>query len=267
MKNVNMINKKIKNIFLSSFKLYVDNILYISSIYMFILIISSISQYIINNFSGLYSIQYIIFYCSSQLFLSGLALGLIKSFLLVHRQCATTFSTLFSSFNLLFDYLLALIIMTLGMIIIILPGIMGLFISSNMLELLNQFPNELATKNFMIMDLDLIESSNFLIYNNFLFYLSCFCILISLIIIMCIGLKLQFYQYIIVDEECKGLEALKKSYHITNNKLNVLILFTLIILVMNVFGLLFFGIGILFTAPFSLLCLTKLYLDIKGNLI
>ena len=42
MKNVNMVNSKIKNIFISSWQLYIDNVLYVSNIFLFVFIISQI---------------------------------------------------------------------------------------------------------------------------------------------------------------------------------------------------------------------------------
>ncbi len=83
MKNVNMINDKIKKLLSSSWKLYVENITYIIGLYLFVSIIGATFNYIINQSGSISSIQNIIFYFSSELFLIGLSLGLLKILLLL----------------------------------------------------------------------------------------------------------------------------------------------------------------------------------------
>ena len=97
-----MINSKIKNIFLSSWKLYMNNMLYIISLYALVAVISIICNSIINRSENVMSIQNLIFYISSELFILGLSLGLLKIFLLLNQNKNTTIKTLFSSFNLIF---------------------------------------------------------------------------------------------------------------------------------------------------------------------
>ena len=86
MKNVNMINEKIKKLLSSSWKLYVENITYVIGLYLFVSIISATFNYIINQSGSISSIQNIIFYLSSELFLIGLSLGLLKILLLLIKK-------------------------------------------------------------------------------------------------------------------------------------------------------------------------------------
>ena len=77
---------------------------------------------------------------------------------------------------------------------------------------------------------------------------------------------MQFYQYIIVDKECSAIEALKNSYDITEGNLYLLLPFTFFIAIINLIGLLLFGIGLFITIPFSIICMIKLYSSIKGSI-
>ena len=79
------------------------------------------------------------------------------------------------------------------------------------------------------------------------------------------ALRFQFYQYGIVDKEYGAIQALKNSYDITDGHINILLQFFIILIVINLGGLLFFGIGLFITIPFSMICMTKLYLLLRGK--
>ena len=98
MKNVNMVNSKIKNIFISSWQLYIDNALYVMNIFLLISIISNIILHFNSGFlPNFNSIQeslttnqdipmyHLIFYVASQLFITGLQLGMLKAYLLLNQ--------------------------------------------------------------------------------------------------------------------------------------------------------------------------------------
>ena len=199
-----MINSKIKNIFLSSWKLYINNMLYIVSLYALVAVISIICNSIIDRSENVMSIQNLIFYVSSELFILGLSLGLVKIFLLLNQNKNTTIKTLFSSFDLIFRAFNASILFSLIILIVILPGIFILFISCDINRLLVIFFNSLDLKFLSISYFDFLDISDIVIHNQLLFI---FGIIITMINIIWVALRFQFYQYLIVDEKCGSINA------------------------------------------------------------
>ena len=150
------------------------------------------------------------------------------------------------------------------MFIIILPGIIMVLISSDISSLLIMLFNSLELTSLTTIGIKALDTSDFLIDNKLLFSLGAIVIIINII---WIALRFQFYQYFIIDEECGSIESLKKSYYMTKDNLNILLQFAFAIVIINLGGILFFGIGIIITVPLSLLCMTKLYLDMKRNIL
>ena len=191
-------------------------------------------------------------------------LGLIKILLLINKNQPITISTLFSSFNLIFKSFNASILFSFIIFLVILPGLLiilisceidGFFLSLfNLIDLSAPIPT--ITFDSKLFDIQ--------IHNEPLFILG---VLVFIINIIWAAIRLQFYQYFIVDEECGAFQSLKRSFIMTDNKMNILVQFILSILLINFLGLLCFGVGILFTVPFSLLAMTKLYLSLKRQAI
>ena len=255
-----MINSKIKNLLSESWKLYSEHITYIISIYLLVSIIGGICNYIINQPGSMSSLQGLVFFISSQLFTVGLSLGLIKSLLLLNNRQPSTILELFKSFNLIFRSFNASILFSIIIFLAIIPGIIMILMSCDM--------DSLFFNIFKIIDLSgpipKITFNNsffdFNIHNKPLFILGT---LVSIINLLWTVIKFQFYQYFIVDEESGAFKSLINSFRITNDKNNLLLQFLFSITLINGLGLLFFGIGLIFTIPFSLLSMTKLYLLLK----
>ena len=124
------------------------------------------------------------------------------------------------------------------------------------------FFNSLELTSMTTISINALDTSDFLIDNKLLFSLGAVMIIINII---WSTLRFQFYQYFIIDEECGSIESLKKSYYMTKDNLYILLQFVSVIVIINLMGVLFFRIGIIITVPFSLICMTKLYLDMKRN--
>ena len=60
---------------------------------------------------------HLVFYFASQLFITGLQLGMLKSYLLLNKNQQNSIKILFSSFNLLFHYFIGCIILFMMIII------------------------------------------------------------------------------------------------------------------------------------------------------
>ena len=235
MKNVNMINSeiqsKIKNIVSSSWKTYSTHALYLTNIFLLLFIILTVVTLImpinifinpIQIFDYLNDLSLTIFTISFTLFIIGIWLGIINISLLLHREQDCNMYMLFSSFNLLFKYLVGSILLSLPFIII-----------------LQFFGQYLLNNNIAII------------------------FIISRLIIIFV---FQFYITTIVDTACDPIYALKKSYHMVINNINILLLIWLLILILNiVIIILTAGIGLIITLPLSVICHTKLYLLIDES--
>jgi len=66
-----------------------------------------------------------------------------------------------------------------------------------------------------------------------------------------LAIRLQFYNYYIVENGYGPLESLKKSFYLTKNLTIELFLFYLMLFALNFFGALCLGVGILITFPMS----------------
>lgn len=80
-----------------------------------------------------------------------------------------------------------------------------------------------------------------------------------------LSLWLQFYVFVIVDEKAGPIAALKKSYAVTRGRLWRIILFTCLLGLYNVLGLLLCGMGLLITVPVSFIAWAYLYRSLQGR--
>jgi len=67
-----------------------------------------------------------------------------------------------------------------------------------------------------------------------------------------IAIKLQFFPYFIAEEGCGPIEALQKSWDITKGMKFQLFLFDLVVYMMNLLGIICFGVGLFVTAVISI---------------
>jgi len=301
MKNVNMINNKIKNLLSSSKQTYLEHIFYIIGLYLLLAIFGGICDHILfrsiisyldqsiqfsDTGSALFYfifmiffgatpititiLQTVIFYISSQLFIIGISLGLIKILLLINKNRPTNTSMLFSAFDLIFKSINGSILFSMAIFFAFLPGFFIMLMScniDNLLMLIIGFIFQIieflganySNANFIDSIVDI--SSNYdVIYNYPLFILG---FIVSIINIIWSILRLQFYQYFIVDDQVGSFKGLKRSFEITKNQTNLLLQSSLVIILINMLGFLFFKIGLIITIPFSALFMSKLYLSLK----
>ena len=259
-----MLNDRIKNLLASSYKLYTEQITHIISLYLLVAIIGGVCSYILNQSGSMSSIQNLIFYISSELFLVGLSLGLVKVLVLITKNQPNSIGMLFSSFDLIFKSFNASILFSIAIFLMILPGLIIILMACNIDSLFVAIISSIdlttpsPTINF---DNGLFDVN---IYNKPLFMLG---LAVCIINVIWCALRLQFYQYFIVDEGHSAFKSLKSSFALTDNRIDILLQFTLVILGINFLGLLFFGVGLIITIPFSLLAMSKLYLSLKQGVL
>lgn len=72
-------------------------------------------------------------------------------------------------------------------------------------------------------------------------------------------LSLQFFSFILLDENVGPISSLKKSYHMTRGHRGKLLAFTLVLLAVNIIGIVALGVGLLVTIPLSYLAAALVY--------
>ena len=86
-----------------------------------------------------------------------------------------------------------------------------------------------------------------------------FGVIAYIIIITYLSIKCHFFVYFIIDKDLGAINALKSSLVVTNGYEADLFIIWTIIIGINFIGILFFGLGLLFSLPFSMLVLSLLY--------
>jgi len=181
------------------------------------------------------NIQFILFRLASNLFSMGLTLGSIRIILDVIGGVETKVENLFNSFQVLFPYVCGYLLFSFGIFLLFIPFSSLIILNGSGLSIV---------ESFLLGEIDtLVQLMAHSINFNYLFlyFIPCFYIWI----------KIQFFPYFIISEKLGPIEALKKSYEITEGQSTNLVLFLMLLMIINLFGLIPLGLGLLITIPFS----------------
>ncbi len=74
-----------------------------------------------------------------------------------------------------------------------------------------------------------------------------------------LGIRLMFFTYYIVDKDAGVMDSIKKSWELTRNGVVNLFFLSILFLIINFIGALFFGIGLAVTIPLTFLATALLY--------
>lgn len=74
-----------------------------------------------------------------------------------------------------------------------------------------------------------------------------------------LAIRLQFYPYFIIDQGDSSLTALQKSFNLSQNLTLELLLFGIAVVILNFFGVLLMGIGIVLTYPLTTMATAVIY--------
>lgn len=101
---------------------------------------------------------------------------------------------------------------------------------------------------------------------SFLYGITVFIGLLLLVIPgIIIAIRFQFYTYYIIEEGDSSITALQKSFYATQNLTLELFLFGITILIINILGLLFFGVGIIVTYPITTMATAVIYKGLEDE--
>ena len=80
-----------------------------------------------------------------------------------------------------------------------------------------------------------------------------------------IAIRFQFYPYFVLDGTHSSILALQKSYYLTENLTLDLFLFGLSVISLNIAGVFFLGIGIIFTYPLTTMATAMIYQSLRSE--
>lgn len=80
-----------------------------------------------------------------------------------------------------------------------------------------------------------------------------------------LGIRLQFYRYLIVDKGMGQIEALTTSWQMTKGSFWNLLGLAIVLIVVNILGALLLVVGLLVTAPLSVLATAEVYRKLEAK--
>ena len=183
--------------------------------------------------------QSVLFIIAAYLFQMGLNLGMLRICLNLIYNKEADFSQLFGSFHLLIPYLLASLI-------------------SLAILLLAATPGTILLLSSISSDYDMLQAAE--TWGEISITIPALIIIIPLVYI---SLRLQFYDYFLVDEECNIVEAVKKSMAITKGYVMELFLLGAVMSIIVLVSIIPLGAGLFISIPLTIMVNTYVYQQLK----
>ena len=80
-----------------------------------------------------------------------------------------------------------------------------------------------------------------------------------------LSVRLQFYEYFLIDEECGILESIKKSADISRGYILELFILGAVLSLIILISIIPLGLGLILSIPLSTVATTYVYLKLKKN--
>ena len=90
-------------------------------------------------------------------------------------------------------------------------------------------------------------------------------IIIMIIPVMYLSVRLQFYEYFLIDEECGVIESIIKSASISKGYVLELFILGAILSLIILISIIPMGLGLIFSIPLSTITISYVYLKLKKN--
>ena len=206
-------------------------------IMLFMLILNLLLSSIQERFLEEMSFHGIAFIVSSYLFQAGINLGLVGLSLNIYRDKTINFSQIFNNFHLLGKYVFASGLSIIVFFIFCLPGLMLLFFSVFVYDNSNVFSS-------IFMAISIIGIAAPVIY---------------------ISIRLQFYQYYLVDEETTPYISIQKSIKITKGYEAELFILGAILSLIILISMVPLLLGLFISIPLAAMVNAKVYLLLKES--
>ena len=183
--------------------------------------------------------QSVLFTIAAYLFQMGLHLGMLRITLNIINNKEVNFSQLFGSFDVLIPFVLATIVFIAILLIVASPGIMLLLAS-------------VSADWDSISNLETIDNWSVIIP-----------IILIIIPAVYISVRLQFYNYFLLDEETGIIESIKRSAEISKGYVGELFLLGAVLSIIILVSIIPLGLGLLISIPLSTMATSYVYLKLK----
>ncbi len=199
--------------------------------------ISSVQEKQINSITT----QTILFTVAAYLFQAGLNLGMLKIALNIHEEKEAGLSQVFGSFHMLVVYILATLVYLTLILFAASPGIVLLIFS-------------ISADINSITDLRGLGETSFIIP-----------LLLIIIPTAYASIRLQFYDYFLIDNEGGVIESIKKSISITKGYAGELFVLGAILSIIILISMIPLMVGLLISIPLTVMVNTNVYLKLKRS--
>ena len=199
------------------------------------LLLSALQEEILGDIKA----QSILFTIAAYLFQMGLNLGMLRISLNIINNKEVNFSQLFGSFDVLIPYMLATIVLIAILLIAASPGIILLLVS---------------------VSADWDSMSNLEAPDDWSVIIPIILIIIPAVYI---SVRLQFYNYFLLDEETGIIESIKRSAEISKGYVGELFLLGAVLSIIILVSIIPLGLGLLISIPLSTMATSYVYLKLK----
>ena len=230
------INKR--ELFIQSWDLFKGNAQFLINIGVLVFLVQMLIPNLLDSLFNQTSIQYILYRITYLLVVTGITLGVTAQLIKVTRlMTVESFADVFNYFHKIIASIMGSILVALAFgVLAVIFIVLFMGVSSLSLE---------SIENIAAGD----EVSGPLMI-GFMGYV---------IIIAYLSLKTNFFTYFIVDKDMGPIDALRESLTRTTGLEFELFTIYAILALLNLIGALLFGIGLLFTIPFSWLVVSIIY--------
>ena len=204
-------------------------------IFAFNIAVSAVQEKLLEDIT----VQTVIFIIAAYLFQAGINLGMLKIALNIYNNVEPNFMQIFGSFHLLLTYVLATVIFLLLLVITASPGIIFLVAS--------------LSKDFGSMSR--LES-----LNNLSLMIP---ILLIIIPVVYSSIRMQFYDYFLIDGKYGAIDAIKRSTVITKGYVGKLFILNAALSIIILVSMIPLMLGLLISIPLVTIVNTYLYLKLK----
>ena len=201
------------------------------------LLLSALQEEILSDIKA----QSILFTIAAFLFQMGLNLGMLRISLNIINNKEVNFSQLFGSFDVLIPYILATIVLIVILLIAASPGIILLLVS---------------------VSADWDSMSNLEAPDDWSVIIPIILIIIPAVYI---SVRLQFYNYFLLDEETGIIESIKRSAEISKGYVGELFLLGVVLSIIILVSIIPLGLGLLISIPLSTMTTSYVYLKLKKS--
>ncbi len=230
------INKR--ELFIQSWDLFKDNAQFLINIGVLVFLVQMLIPNLLDSLFNQRSIQYILYRITYLLIVTGITLGVTAQLIKVTRlMTVESFADVFNYFHKIIASIMGSILVALAfgvlavIFIVLFMGVSSLSVES----IENIAAGDEVSGPLMI---------------GFMGYV---------IIIAYLSLKTNFFTYFIVDKDMGPIDALRESLTRTTGLEFELFTIYALLALLNLIGALLFGIGLLFTIPFSWLVVSIIY--------